>query len=232
MAAAAEVASRDQTLTELTEEITQLVAGLEKSNRREQDIGDIEDKIKSFNTNLDALQIELKSLPPKEVKQYRRKCTEYKKKLKEITNDLEWKKQSTVKSELMKEAADGKVDGVGAPDLNSADGMMSHGRDVMAQSDQALKNILGTIATTRDVGTATAARLHEQEKQLQKVFDDLKTIDSALNRSNRILRRIGRKMATDKYLWVIIFIVVFFVIFIIAWKASGRGAQDTNAPSI
>jgi len=176
------------------------------------------------------LQIELKSLPPKEVKQYRRKCTEYKKKLKEITNDLEWKKQSTVKSELMKEATDGKLDG--APDLNSADGMMVHGRDVMAQSDQALKNILGTIATTRDVGTATAARLHEQEKQLQKVFDDLKSIDSALSRSNRILKRIGRKMATDKYLWVIIFLVIFFVIFIIAWKASGRGAQNTNAPSI
>jgi len=231
MAAAAEVASRDQTLTELTEEITQLVAGLEKSNRREADIGDIEDKIKSYNTNLDALQIELKSLPPKEVKQYRRKCTEYKKKLKEITNDLEWKKQSTVKSELIKEAVDGKVDG-GAPDLNSADGMMTHGREVLASSDQALKNILGTIATTRDVATATAARLHEQEKQLQKVFDDLKTIDSALNRSNRILRRIGRKMATDKYLWVIIFLVIFFIIFIIAWKASGRGAQDTNAPSI
>jgi len=230
MAAAAEVASRDQTLTELTEEITQLIGGLEKSNRREQDIGDIEDKIKSYNTNLDALQIELKSLPPKEVKQYRRKCTEYKKKLKEITNDLEWKKQSTVKSELMKEATDGKLDG--APDLNSADGMMVHGRDVMAQSDQALKNILGTIATTRDVGTATAARLHEQEKQLQKVFDDLKSIDSALSRSNRILKRIGRKMATDKYLWVIIFLVIFFVIFIIAWKASGRGAQNTNAPSI
>jgi len=231
MAAAAEVASRDQTLTELTEEIQQLITGLEKSNRREQDIGDIEDKIKSYNTNLDALQIELKSLPPKDVKQYRRKCTEYKKKLKEIANDLEWKKQSTVKNELMKEAADGKgVDG--GPDLNSSDGMMSHGRDVLAQSDQALKGILGTIATTRDVATATAARLHEQEKQLQKVFDDLKTIDSALARSNRIIRRIGRKMATDKYLWVIIFIVIFFIIFIIAWKASGRGAASANVPSI
>lgn len=63
--------------------------------------------------------------------------------------------------------------------------------------------------------------------------DDVASIGSTLDRANKTLRRIARKVGTDKYLWVLIFLVVAAVIFLIVWKNTSAG-KDTNisAPTV
>jgi len=215
---------RDTAISELHDEIKALCENLDKSKRRAQDIDDIEDKLHTYENHLDALQMELKSLPIQQKKIYRKKHKEHKQKLKEIRNELDWKKTNNTKRELIGDQLENK------PDLTSADGMMEHGRSVMIDSKESLARSLAVVADTTQIGRATAQRLAAQREQLQKIFDDIKSIDSTLSRSNKILKRIARKIGTDKYLWVVVFLVFFFVIFIIAWKASGHNGLQTNLP--
>jgi len=109
--------------------------------------------------------------------------------------------------------------------------MMDHGKKVLVESKDSLQRTMGVVAKTTDIALATAAKLDAQQKQLEKIFEDLKSLDSTLARSNRIIKRIGRKMATDKYLWVIAFLVIFFILFIIIWKSAGH-SSNTNTPSV
>jgi len=212
-------------LDEISDEIKALLDNLEKSNRREQDLDELEDKFRAYENTLQALQIELKSLSPADKKTWKRKYKIYKKKVKEFKNDYEWKKSNNARSALLDDHKD-----VGKPDLNTSDGMMQHGRAVMQEGKEALGRVLGVVASTQEIGKATLVKLDEQTKQLEKIFEDLKSIESTLERSTRVMKRIGRKMATDKYLWVIIFLVIFAIIFLIVWT-SVRGGS-TNAPSI
>jgi len=216
---------RDAALGELSEEVSALLSGLEKSNRRAQDLDDIEDKLRSFENNLDALQMELKALGPAEKKTFKRKFKAYKKQLKELKNDCEWKKSNNARKDLLGDHQ------APATDLNTNNGLMAHGHAVLQDSKESITRSAVVVGQTLEIARATAAKLSEQEKQMQKMYEDLKSIDSALARSNRILKRIGRKMATDKYLWVIIFIVIFFILFIIIWKASGR-SSNSNTPDV
>jgi len=216
---------RDTALGELSEEVGALLNGLEKSSRRTQDLDDIDDKLRSYENNLDALQMELKALGPAEKKTFKRKFKSYKKQLKELKNDYEWKKSNNVKKDLLGDHEAPQTD------LNTAGGLMAHGRSVLQDSKESITRSQVVVGQTLEIARATAAKLSEQEKQMQKMYEDLKSIDSTLARSNRILKRIGRKMATDKYLWVIIFIVIFFILFIIIWKASGKKSQS-NTPDV
>jgi len=199
-----EVQMRDTSLSELFDEIKAICDNLDKSKRRAQDIDDIEDKLHTYENNLDAMQMELKSLPMQQKKIYRKKHKEHKQKLKEIRNELEWKKSSNTKRELVGDHLEDK------PDLTTADGMMSHGQNVLSDSKESLARSLAVVADTAQIGRATAQRLAAQREQLQKIFDDIKSIDSTLSRSNKILKRIARKIGTDKYLWIVIFLVFFF----------------------
>jgi len=221
-----EVQIREKSMEELAEEIKALLDGLEKSARRTQDIDDLEERFNTYETHLDAMQMEIKSLSPADKKKYKKIFRTFKKDLKEMKNDFEWKKSNKVRDELMDGAIRDKES-----DLNTADGMMTHGTKVLAESGQALQRIQGTVKVTMDIAVATAAKLAEQQKQLEKIFEDLKSIDSTLARSTRVMKRIGRKIATDKYMWVLIFLVIFFILFIIIWKAVGKSSPSVNTPT-
>jgi len=220
-----EIRIREGQLDELSEEVKCLLDGLEKSGRRAQDIDDLEERFHTYENTLDAMQMELKSLSPNDKKNWKKKFRQYKKQLKEMKNDFEWKKSNKVRDDLIGDHEEDKAD------LNTADGLMNHGRTILDEGKKALERAQQNVAKTTEIAKKTAEKLADQQRQLEKIFDDIKSIDSTLARSTRIIKRIGRKIATDKYLWVIIFIVIFFIIFIIVWKATGHGGS-VNTPNV
>lgn len=50
------------------------------------------------------------------------------------------------------------------------------------------------------------------------IYGDVKMVDSTLARSNNIIKRLARKMASDKYLWIIIFLIIVVVLVIIIYQ--------------
>jgi len=219
-----EIRIREGQLDELLEEVKLLLDGLEKSTRRAQDIDDLEERFHTYENTLDALQMEIKALSPNDKKNWKKKFRQYKKQLKEMKNDFEWKKSNKIRSDLLKDHEEAN------PELNTADGLMEHGKTILKEGKESLERTAATLGRTAEIAKKTAEKLAEQQRQLEKIFDDIKSIDSTLTRSTRIIKRIGRKIATDKYLWVIIFIVIFFIIFIIIWKATGHSGS-VNVPN-
>ena len=51
------------------------------------------------------------------------------------------------------------------------------------------------------------------------MYDELETIEGTMKRSKVIIKRMARKVTTDKYIWFVIFLCVAAIIFIIVWKS-------------
>lgn len=211
----------------LTQKITETLNGLEKSKRVELDIADVQQKLREFQVALDGANIELRHLgndPQKnEMKQMLR---DHKTKLRELRNEFEWKKEAAVKDQL---SGDHKG---GENDLTTADGLMKHGLDVQKSSTESLVRTMKVVEETRQIGVDTVGKLEKNTEQIEGMYDKLEDIQSTLERSTAIIKRMARKMATDKYIWCIVFLVFAAIMFIIIWqqvqKRKGGSTEGTT----
>jgi len=209
-----EVAIRDQQLDGYTTEVNDLFGGLPSSKTRERDMDTIDQKLKDFETASDTMHLDMKGLDLAVRKNYRKKYNEHKKNHKEWVTKLEFARKDATRSDLM---AGHAADNAGA-DMNTASGMMAYGSAVQADTKSSLDRTLGVVADARDLGAATAAKLEKQNVQMAGMLDNLASIDNTLVRANKTIRRIARKMGTDKCLWVMILLVVGVIIWIIVKK--------------
>jgi len=227
LAMAEELRLKDLQMKGLTEKIESLLNGLEKSKRKEMDMSDVQQKLKEFNICLDEAKIELRHLKDDaEKSEYGAMVKEQKAVFQKLKNEFEWKKSSAVKDQLL---GDHKVD-VG--DQSTAEGTMKHGLDTLDKSKDSLKRTMETINETKTIGTATVAKLEAQTEQMEGVYNELENIETSLARSRKIISRIARKVATDKYIWVVVFLVFAAIVTIIVLKSMGQGGSNTNAPTI
>ena len=201
---------KDLQMKGLTEKIGELLDKLNKSKRKELDLQDVAQRIKEFQIALDSAAIELRHIgnhPDKtELKQMLR---EHKAVLKELRIRYEEKKGAIVKDELLGDHSE-ETDR-----LETAEGLMEHGLNTQAQSAESLQRTLATIERTKEVGTDTVLKLETNTKQIQNMYDELEQIESSLARATKIIRRIGRKMATDRYIWVMIVLLLCAILVII-----------------
>lgn len=217
-----EIKIRDEQLRQLDEELTELFAGLEKSKRRDLDVIEIQEKVRHYNTALDSLKMDLRA--HKDKVEYTTRAKTYGTNLRKYKNDLEWAEKNSTKSELMDGAR-----GTQAAKMNTAEGLMDHGLKTQEQSKDALVRITQKVGETRDIGVATAAQLAKQTDQLEHMYDDLQDINSTLQRSTVIIKRMTRKLKTDKYMWVMSLLVIAVIIAIIIYKIAVPTA-DVNVP--
>ena len=217
---------KDLQMKGLSEKLVELLSKLGKSKRKELDLQDIAARLKEFQMALDSANIELRHIgnhPDKaELKTMLR---EHKTVLKELRADYELKKGVAVKDELLGDHVEQK-DG-----LDTAEGLMDHGLKTQASSKESLQRTLGVIERTKEVGTDTVLKLESNTKQVEGMYDQLEQIESSLARSTKIIRRIGRKMATDKYIWVCIVLLICVVIVIIVLTKVKRSSTGDDSDS-
>ena len=220
---------KDLQMKGLSEKLVDMLAKLGKSKRKELDLQEVAARLKEFQMALDSANIELRHIgnhPDKaELKQMLR---EHKTVLKELRTEYEAKKGVVVKDELMGDHVEEGKDG-----LDTAEGLMDHGLKTQASSKESLQRTLGVIERTKEVGTDTVLKLETNTKQIEGMYDQLEQIESSLARSTKIIRRIGRKMATDKYIWVCIVMLVCVIIVIIVLTKVKRvsSSSDDSASS-
>jgi len=223
------VAIRDQQLETLAGEINELFDNLDKSKKRDADLEAIRTKLADFDNPLDTMHLDLKNLDVSVKKKYMQKYRAYKNMKKEWEQKLEWQKKNSTRDALM----DGHANEKTGADFDTPDALMQHGSAVQADTKASLERSLGIVKDARDLGTAVAQKLEAQNKQLSNMVDEVASIGSTLDRANKTLKRIARKVATDKYLWVLIALIIAAVIFIIVWKNSKAGKDsNVNAPTV
>jgi len=209
-----------------TERVELLLKGLDKSKRQELDLAEIGSRLRTFQTCLDSAQLELKHLGPHAQKgEFTKLLRDHKHTLKELRNEYEWRKSQSDKNSLM----EGAKPAATAADMATAEGMMKHGLDTQQKSKESLERTEKMVNQAKDLGIDTVAKLEANTHQIEQMYDNLEEIDSTLARSTKVLKRMARKVATDKVIWVFTFLV-FVAIIVIIVLSNLDITKGTNAP--
>jgi len=205
---------RDEQFNSLWEKSQELLNGLEKSDRRELDVIELQRMTREFENAFDNFKIELQAISKKDQRNYKKKRKEHGDRLVQLRNDVEFKSQQGNRDALLGSGGEG-----GGPDLQTEDGVIHQGRTVLGESKDSLERTLGVVNQTAAIGVKTVEQLQKQTEQIEKAYETMDEIESTLKRSTKIINRMARKVATDKYIWVVAFLVLAAILFIIIWSA-------------
>jgi hypothetical protein len=211
-----ELNMKDLQMKGQSEKIQLMLDGLDKSKRPELDLAEIGSRLRDFQTALDGANLELKHLGAHVQKnEFTKMLRDHKLNLRQLKTDYDWAKASSDKNALMDGA---KPAGASAADMASADGMMQYGLNVQQASMESLKNSIRTINETKEIGININAQLDANTHQIETMHDNLTSIDTTLARSTKVIKRMARKMATDKVIWVFTFLIIAAVVAIIVLR--------------
>lgn len=158
-------------------------------------------RLEEFNIDLSLFSLEIKD--NKDNKEYHLDHETF----------LEWKKHFTHQLEIFhRYICDASVD------CDNHNQIEFHANALQADTKASLERTSAVIQDARQLGIQTAIKLVEQNKQMSLAIEVLHENDSILERSNRILKRIIRKVQHDKCLWVFLAIVVALIIWIVVTK--------------
>ncbi|GAU28531.1 hypothetical protein TSUD_156880 [Trifolium subterraneum] len=96
--------------------------------------------------------------------------------------------------------------------------LMDQGNRMMDDTDQAIERGKRIVQDTINVGTETAAALKAQTEQMSRVVNELDSIHFSMKKASKLVKEIGRQVATDKCIMTLLFLIVIGVIAIIIVK--------------
>lgn len=104
--------------------------------------------------------------------------------------------------------------------------LIDAGRSQMDETDQAVERSKQVVHQTIEVGTQTASTLKGQTEQMGRVVNELDTIEFSIKKASKLVKEIGRQVATDKCIMAFLFLVVCGVIAIIVVKIVNPNNKD------
>ncbi|OEL25940.1 putative plant SNARE 11 [Dichanthelium oligosanthes] len=85
-----------------------------------------------------------------------------------------------------------------------------------------------TVQETINVGTETAAALKAQTEQMSRVVNELDSIHFSIKKASKLVKEIGRQVATDRCIMAMLFLIVAGVIAVIIVKVSAQIVNPHN----
>lgn len=128
---------------------------------------------------------------------------------------------------------DRSANGTESAQVMSAQALIGKGAQIQEQSLASTTRSKRMIEDSRAVGTEAAAKLKAQTEQLRNIDDDILKVESNLKRADLLIRAFLRRMATDKFIMVFLFLIVVGILTIVIYKAvnpEGARAQGFNVP--
>lgn len=111
--------------------------------------------------------------------------------------------------------------------------LMDNGNQMMDETDQAIERSKKVVHETINVGTDTAAALKAQTEQMSRIVNELDSIHFSIKKASKLVKEIGRQVATDRCIMALLFIVVLGVIAIIIVKLVNPHNKDIlNVPGL
>lgn len=163
-------------------------------------------------------------LPPAEAQ----KCKQHLANLQQLNTDLQWAKNESDRAELL-----GGPSGEGGVDGMTAQQVIAKAASVQESSLASTGRSMRMIEQSREVGTAAAQKLKVQTEQMKNVDADIMRVESNLKRADLLVRVFLRRMATDKFIMIFLFLIVVGILTIIIYKAinpEGAEKDGFNVP--
>ncbi|RYQ96067.1 hypothetical protein Ahy_B08g091573 [Arachis hypogaea] len=99
--------------------------------------------------------------------------------------------------------------------------LINAGMKQMDKTDQAIERSKQVVHQTIEVGTQTATTLKGQTEQMGRIVNELDSIQFSIKKALQLVKEIGRQVATDKCIMLLLVLIVYGVIAIIVVKKSG-----------
>ncbi|XP_023539777.1 novel plant SNARE 11-like [Cucurbita pepo subsp. pepo] len=104
--------------------------------------------------------------------------------------------------------------------------LIDSGNRMMDETDEAIERSKKVVQETVNVGTETAAALKAQTEQMSRIVNELDSIHFSLKKASKLVKELGRQIATDKCIMALLFIIVIGVIAIIIVKLVNPNNKD------
>ncbi|KAL5705789.1 putative plant SNARE 11 [Ranunculus cassubicifolius] len=107
------------------------------------------------------------------------------------------------------------------------------GNRMTDETDQAIERSKKTVEDTVNVGQETAAALQAQTEEMSRIVNELDSIHFSIKKASKLVKEIGRHVATDRYIMMLLFLIVVGVITVIIVKLVHPGNKDiANIPGL
>ena len=117
--------------------------------------------------------------------------------------------------------------------MNDEDAAIGYGRRLQDETDAAADRAIRDLAETQEIAVNTAQTVHDQTQQIARIDQNLAEIDDEIDRASKVLKRMGRRVMTDKYIWCLIFLIFVAIIAIIVVSVvNGKVSEDDVKPNI
>lgn len=233
----------DEELSEIEGQISDILRALSNgfqklekikdSNRQNRQLEDLTDKMRDCKRLIKDYDSEVKSSQHKFDPETTKMLNEKKQSMiKELNSYVALKKKyaSNIENkriELFEDPGDAYADeNVMLASAMSNEQLMDHGNRMMDDTDQAIERSKQVVHQTIDVGTETAASLKAQTDQMSRIVNELDSIQFSLKRASKLVKEIGRQVATDKCIMAMLFLIVIGVIAIIIVKLVNPNNKD------
>ncbi|KNA16594.1 hypothetical protein SOVF_087780 [Spinacia oleracea] len=206
---------------------------IKDSSRQSRQLEELTDKMRECKRLIKEFDREVKDLESRNDPNTSKTMHERKQSMiKELNSYVALKKQYATNLENKRvELFDGPSEGVGEENVLLASAMtneqlMDRGNTMMDETDQAIDRGKKIVHETINVGGETAAALKAQTEQMSRIVNELDSINFSIKKASKLVKEIGRQVATDKCIMAFLFLIVLGVIAIIIVKIVNPNNKD------
>uniref|UniRef100_A0A5B6YP01 t-SNARE coiled-coil homology domain-containing protein n=1 Tax=Davidia involucrata TaxID=16924 RepID=A0A5B6YP01_DAVIN len=210
---------------------------IKDSNRQSRQLEELTGKMRECKRLIKEFDREVKDLEYRNDPETNKMLNEKKQSMvKELNSYVALKKQyasnlETKRVELFEEPGDGfGEDNVLLASSMTNQQLIDNGNQMMDETDQAIERSKKVVQDTVNVGTETAVALKAQTEQMSRIVNELDSIHFSIKKASKLVKEIGRQVATDKCIMALLFLIVLGVIAVIIVKLVNP--NNKNIPDI
>ncbi|XP_044477714.1 novel plant SNARE 11-like isoform X1 [Mangifera indica] len=232
-----ELAEIDGQITDLFRSLSNGFQKLEKVkdvSRQSRQLEELTEKMRECKRLIKEFDREVKEMENRNDPNTNKMLNEKKQSMvKELNSYVALKKQHQANLENNKrvDLFDGPNEGFGEENVLLASSMtnqqlIDHGNQMMDETDEVIERSKKVVHDTINVGTETAAALKAQTEQMSRIVNELDSIHFSVRKASKLVKEIGRQVATDKCIMALLFLIVIGVIVIIIVKLVHPNNKD------
>ncbi|XP_050377340.1 novel plant SNARE 11 [Argentina anserina] len=206
---------------------------IKDSNRQSRQLEDLTEKMRDCKRLIKEFDKEVKNMERRIDPDSSRMLSEKKQSMiKELNSYVALKKQYATNLENKKaDLFDAPANEYAEQNVLLASGMtneqlIDNGHQMMDETDQAIDRAQKVVHETINVGTETAASLKAQTEQMSRIVNELDSIHFSIKKATKLVKEIGRQVATDRCIMGLLLLVVLGVIAIIIVKLVHPNNKD------
>jgi hypothetical protein len=167
---------------------------------------DVAPQVKELFNCLETLKFAYRDLPDVDKQANRKKFKQYKTTYVDVLNRVKDASNKAQRNELL------SGPGAAAEEDSTEDRYIAEGENILDDNQRILQETLARVGQSREIGMSAQDKLHQQNQTLMKVSDDLDQMESSLDVSKKVLRQMGVKLVTDKYIWILLLLVCIAIV--------------------